>query len=202
MQVFWRLIATGWGLPLLLALCLILIMLGGDNAAQWLRYDRSAIMEGEYWRLLTAHLTHLGWSHLLLNLAGLFLLWALVGDRLNSTGWLLLMFFSALSISAGLWLFDPQLRWYVGLSGVLHGVLLGGALLLALSGSREGIYLILITAGKLLWEQLMGPMPGSEVTAGGKVIVNAHLYGALSGGIVVLLLWSRREWRQHFIPNS
>ena len=202
MQVFWRLIAKGWGLPLLLALCLILIMLGGDGSAQWLRYDRAAIMGGEYWRLLTAHLTHLGWSHLLLNLAGLFLLWALVGDRLNCTGWLLLMLFSALSISAGLWLFDPQLRWYVGLSGVLHGVLLGGALLLALSSSREGLYLILITAAKLLWEQLMGPMPGSEATAGGKVIVNAHLYGALSGGVVVLLIWSLRKWRQHFIPNS
>lgn len=202
MQVFWRLIPAGWALPLALALCSVLIMFGGDNAAQWLRYDRLAIMQGEYWRLLTAHLTHLGWSHLLLNLAGLFVLWALVGDVLSRSGWLLLLFVSALTISAGLWLFDPQLRWYVGLSGVLHGILLGGALLLTLSGSREGIYLLLVTVGKLLWEQLVGPMPGSEATAGGKVIVNAHLYGAVAGGVYVLLLWYIHSWRRHFVQIS
>ncbi len=202
MQVFRQLILAGWALPLLLSFCIVLIMLGGESASQWLRYDRLAIMQGEYWRLLTAHLTHLGWSHLLLNLAGLFLLWILLGDVLSRTGWILLLLVSALAISAGLWLFDPQLRWYVGLSGVLHGMLLGGALLLALNGSREGIYLLLVCVGKLLWEQFMGPMPGSEATAGGKVIVNAHLYGAVAGGVFVLSLWSRNGWRKCFVRLS
>lgn len=199
MQVFGRLIRAGWALPLLLSLGIVLVMLGGDSASQWLRYDRLAIMQGEYWRLLTAHLTHLGWPHLLLNLAGLILLWMLLGDVLNSTGWILLLIVSALAISAGLWLFDPQLRWYVGLSGVLHGILLGGALLLALSGSREGSYLLLICVGKLLWEQLVGPMPGSEATAGGKVIVNAHLYGAIAGGFFASVVWSKNSWRKRFV---
>lgn len=202
MQVFRRSILVGWTLPLLLSLCVVLIMLGGKDASQWLRYDRLAIMQGEYWRLLTAHLTHLGWSHLLLNLAGLFLLWMLLGDVLSHTGWIMLLLVSAVAISAGLWLFDPQLRWYVGLSGVLHGVLLGGALLLALSGSREGMYLLLVCIGKLMWEQFMGPMPGSEATAGGKVIVNAHLYGAVAGGVFVLSLWSRSGWRKCFVRLS
>jgi rhomboid family GlyGly-CTERM serine protease len=202
MQVFRRVIQDGWALPLLLSLGIVLIMLGGESVSQWLRYDRLAIMQGEYWRLLTAHLTHLGWSHLLLNLAGLFLLWILLGDVLSRTGWILLLLVSALAISAGLWLFDPQLRWYVGLSGVLHGILLGGALLLALNGSREGIYLLLVCVGKLLWEQFMGPMPGSEATAGGKVIVNAHLYGAVAGGVFVLSLWSRNGWRKCFVRLS
>lgn len=196
MQVIRRITVSGWSLPLGLALCAVVIMAGGDSAAEWLRYDRVALAHGEYWRLLTAHLTHLGWSHLLLNLAGLFLLHALVGDVLSRREWLWLMLFSALSISAGLWLFEPQLRWYVGLSGVLHGVLLGGALLLTLAGNREGVYLLVITLAKLLWEQVVGPMPGSEATAGGKVIVNAHLYGAIAGGVFVMLLWSRPAWRR------
>ncbi len=199
MQVFKRLDLANWVLPLLLALLAIAIMLGGETAAQWLRYDRAAIAGGEYWRVLTAHLTHLGWSHLLLNLAGLMLLQLLVGDALNPRGWLLLLLFSALCVSTGLWIFDPQVRWYVGLSGVLHGVLLGGALLLAINGQREGIYLLLVTLAKLGWEQFAGPMPGSEATAGGKVIVNAHLYGAIGGGVLVLLLLSRRHWRRRFV---
>ncbi len=196
MQVIRRVTVSGWSLPLGLVLCAVAIMAGGDSVAEWLRYDRVALAHGEYWRLLTAHLTHLGWSHLLLNLAGLFLLQALVGDVLSRCEWLWLMLFSALCISAGLWLFEPQLRWYVGLSGVLHGVLLGGALLQSLGGHREGVYLLVITLAKLLWEQLAGPMPGSEATAGGKVIVNAHLYGAIAGGVFVMLLWSRPAWRR------
>lgn len=199
MQVFRRSILARWALPLLLSFCIVLIMSGGESASQWLRYDRLAIAQGEYWRLLTAHLTHLGWSHLLLNLAGLLLLWLLLGDGLNRAGWILLLLISALSVSAGLWLFDLHLRWYVGLSGVLHGILLGGALSLAFNGSREGIYLLLISVGKLLWEQLVGPMPGSEATAGGKVIVNAHLYGAIAGGVFVLLIYSRPRWRRRFM---
>jgi len=202
MQVLLRVVRGEWLIPLVLAAVLLLVMLGGDEVIQWLRYDRLAIAQGQLWRLLTAHLTHLGWSHLLLNLAGLILLWALLGDVLKRGGWLLLLLVSALAVGAGLYLFDPQLRWYVGLSGVLHGVLLGGALLLARFGSREGGYLLLLAVAKLLWEQLIGPMPGSEESAGGKVIVDAHLYGAIAGGLLVLILLSRESWRQRFIADA
>ncbi len=34
---------------------------------------------------------------------------------------------------------------------------------------------------KLVWEGVMGPMPGSESTAGGPVVVQAHLYGSVGG---------------------
>ncbi len=34
---------------------------------------------------------------------------------------------------------------------------------------------------KLTWELFMGPIPGSESTAGGPVIVQAHLYGSMGG---------------------
>jgi membrane associated rhomboid family serine protease len=42
----------------------------------------------------------------------------------------------------------------------------------------------LLVCGKLLWEQAVGPLPGSAEVAGGKVIVDAHLYGAI-GGLVL-----------------
>ena len=39
-------------------------------------------------------------------------------------------------------------------------------------------------AMKLAYEQLLGPLPGSEGTAGGEVVVVAHLYGAISGALI------------------
>jgi membrane associated rhomboid family serine protease len=37
--------------------------LGEDELRQWGRYDREALESGELWRLVTAHLVHLGWGH-------------------------------------------------------------------------------------------------------------------------------------------
>jgi hypothetical protein len=42
--------------------------------------------------------------------------------------------------------------------------------------------------GKLAWEQFSGPLPGSEGTAGGPVIVDSHLFGALGGALTALTL--------------
>ena len=51
--------------------------------------------------------------------------------------------------------------------------------------------LAVFVAGKLLWEQTVGPLPGSESSAGGTVIVNAHLYGAVGGVLGALIPWRR-----------
>jgi len=36
---------------------------------------------------------------------------------------------------------------------------------------------------KLVYEALVGPLPGSAESSGGTVIVVAHIYGAVSGAI-------------------
>ena len=51
---------------------------------------------------------------------------------------------------------------------------------------ESGVLLLLLIA-KISYEQFSGPVPGSEATSGGPVIVDAHLYGAL-GGILGALL--------------
>ena len=172
-----------WLLPLLAATLGALLMLGGDDAAYWLRYERDALAQGQLWRLFSAHWVHLGWSHLLMNMFGLLLVWALVGEALNLLGWLLLLLFCSLFTTAAMWLLYPELQWYVGFSGVLHGMLFGGAMMLFGGGDKGAALLAGIVLLKLLWEQLLGPLPGSESAAGGAVIVEAHLYGALAGGL-------------------
>jgi len=54
-----------------------------------LRFSRNDIFAGEWWRLLTGNLVHLGYSHLLLNLAGLAVIVFLLAPAMSSRHWLL-----------------------------------------------------------------------------------------------------------------
>lgn len=177
--------------PLVIALAAVGLALGGRAATEWLRYDRMAILHGEVWRLVTANLVHLGWPHLLLNVFGLGLVWAFFGPCLSQRGWWWIALASALSTSVGLLVFAPQVGWYVGLSGALHGLFIAGAMADLQIRPREGALFLAALFAKLVWEQTVGPLPGSEETAGGPVLVDAHLYGAigglLAGGVAALL---------------
>ena len=183
----WRGWFKTWHLPVLLALLCGLLALGGADLAGALRYQRAAILHGQLWRLFSAHLLHLSGAHLLLNLCGLGLVWALFARELSgAAGWWALVC-SALGVSLGLLLFDPGLDWYVGLSGVLHGLFAAGAIRHWRERPAEAALMLAVLAGKLLWEQLLGPLPGTSAVAGGPVVVDAHLFGALGGGLSAVL---------------
>lgn len=169
-----------WPLLLVAVLCLGLA-LGGDAARMWARYDRAGLVQGEVWRLVTGHLVHLGWGHLWPNLLALGLLGWLLEGVLTPLQWLTVSLAAALAIDAGLYALDPAVQWYVGLSGVLHGYVACGAWLLFKRGSRLGALLGIGLAAKLAFEHWWGPLPMTEVSAGGPVIVAAHLYGAAGG---------------------
>ncbi|PID61093.1 MAG: rhombosortase [Gammaproteobacteria bacterium] len=178
-------------LAALLALLCIVLEYGGMEPM--LRFDRDAVNAGAYWQLLTANLVHLGPSHLWMNLAGLALVVALVWGNFTWLEWLLVLIVSSLAVSIGLWLFNPQLNAYVGLSGTLHGLILAGCLAdLRRYPVSAGLLLAGVVA-KLAWEQFSGPLPGSEHVAGGNVAVDSHLYGAIGGAVVGGLLLSRKR---------
>lgn len=181
-----------WGsIGLLLApffVCLVFALAGLDEQSS-LAYVRTAIAEGEYWRLFTAHLLHSNLTHTLLNLAAWPLIILLAHGALSVKQWGSAFFLVALAISAAFWLFAPDLQWYVGLSGVLHGLLVI-AVFTSFNRHRWLYSVILLgLAIKLLWEQYVGALPGSTVWTG-RVIVDAHLYGALSGLLFVIYLLS------------
>jgi rhomboid family GlyGly-CTERM serine protease len=187
----WRL----WSLPLSLALLALFAALMGEGATEALRYQRSGILAGEWWRLLSGHFVHLGWSHLWLNLAGLLLVWGLVGRAFSTAHWWGVIVTSLLGISCGLWWWLPQLAWYVGLSGLLHGMLMAGSLRLALASEREARFLVIMVAAKVAWELWQGPLPGSREAAGGEVVVEAHALGCLCGAIYVAAQRLVVRWR-------
>lgn len=177
-----------WLLPGALVVLAGLLLFTGESGREWLRFERGAIASGEIWRLLTGHLVHLGVSHYVLNAAGLVLVWFLVGREFARSHWLWIMAGSVAAIDLGLWILSPELQWYVGLSGLLHGMLAAGIVAGWPERRAEALILSVVVAGKLAFEQLVGPLPGSESTSGGAVIVDAHLYGVIGAVLVAAMI--------------
>jgi rhomboid family GlyGly-CTERM serine protease len=163
---------------LLIILLVLDAVLGlGDSVGQLLRYDRSAIAAGGWWRLLTAHIVHLDAHHLILNELGLVLMWSLFAQDYDPVEWCAIVLGGALAISSGLWWLSPRVSWYVGASGVLHSVMAAGAAKHLATRAWDRWILIAGLGAKLGWEQWGG-------SAAPLIVVDAHLYGALSGFIL------------------
>ena len=170
----------------------ILLQMGGDEVRESLAYTRDGVAAGEWWRFLSNHIVHLGWTHMWLNLAGLALVAWLVGKAFNWTRWLAVAAITALVMALAFWFLYPELDWYVGLSGLEHGLLVGGLFAGIRARDKESLILFGFVLAKLCWEQLSGgPLPGSEATSGGTVIVDAHLYGTM-GGLLAGAILQRR----------
>jgi rhomboid family GlyGly-CTERM serine protease len=172
----------------------LLVGLGFDQHSAW-AYQRTAISKGEYWRLISAHWVHLHVWHWLFNAAAWPMLYLLAGPKLSPMHWLLASFGCMIGVSAGLWFFSSAVDWYLGLSGILHGLLVITAWQCWSSErvltSIGGLGLI----GKLAWEQA-GSMPSAADWIGHPVIVDAHLYGVCSGLVYVVIAEGWGRWRK------
>jgi rhomboid family GlyGly-CTERM serine protease len=183
-------ISAQWNHVLWLFLFVTCFSLQSAGLASAFQFDRALIDQGHYWLLLTGHLVHLNWTHWALNMAGLVIVavfFSLYGSILD---WLFVLLFSAIVIGLGLYWFHPELGWYVGLSGVLHGLFIYGAIREIRFYPVSGYILLLLLTGKLFWEYMNGALPGSEQMTGGRVLVEAHLYGAIAGLVAIFLTWS------------
>jgi len=171
--------------------CVVIFALGWSDV---LRFDRPDITSGAWWQLFSAHLAHLSWPHLWMNLAALALT-AYVSAQSHSLGhffsvWILLL----LGTGAGLYWFAPDLIRYVGLSGALHG-----ALIVYISDSpfydrRIRALVVIVILAKVGWEQSpwFDDMANAD-SIGGRTEGRAHLYGALTGVLIITMIycWSQ-----------
>jgi len=82
-----------------------------------LSFQRAEILDGEWWRLLTCHLTHGSWQHFLWD-TGAFILLGGQAERRFGRGYPLLLAASSAIVGLGLLLTLPELAWYCGLSGI------------------------------------------------------------------------------------
>jgi len=190
-----RRLRDSWVLVALLAICLVLAA-GGDTVRELGRWERDAIETGEYWRLVSGHLVHLGLGHLWPNLAALAIIGLLFEGVFSNLDWVRIGAASAAAIDLGLYMLNPDVSWYVGLSGVLHGYVAAGALALIVRGERLGVVLAIGVAAKLIFEQVVGPVPFTAASVGGPVVVAAHLYGVVGALLAeALVAIARRRSR-------
>ena len=180
-----------YGLGLVAAGAILLTpQLWGSAATNLLRYDRTAIAAGQWWRLLTAHIAHLRLHHALLNIMGLVLLWALFAREWRPLQWAVIIIAVVAAIDGGLWFRDPGIAWYVGASGVLHGLMAAGTVGYIRRHDPLGWIMAALLAAKLTYEHVHGPLPFAG--RGVPVVVDAHLYGALAGLLAAIFLM---RWR-------
>jgi len=147
----------GTGLPwrtlLLSGMALALYVIFGAAPEAWV-YDRGAIGQGEWWRLVSGHWVHGDPGHALWDITGLLVLGAVFEPRLKSDLGIVLLL-SSLGIAAWLWFAEPALAYYCGLSGILNGLLALGLVHWWYEERHPLIWLTGLGAiGKILWESL------------------------------------------------
>ncbi|MBW3598369.1 MAG: rhombosortase [Planctomycetes bacterium] len=180
----------------LLACCLAAFAV--PELAVAMQWDREAMADGQWWRLVTGHLTHWDADHLFWD-AAVFVVLGWIAERRSRRRFLACLAASCLAIPAGIWLFEPAITTYRGLSGLDTALFT----LLATELLPEGI-----RRGRQVgpWDRLAGVMPAAlllgliakiayEYATGQTLFVNsaasgftpvplAHLIGAVVGFVL------------------
>ena len=170
-----------------------------QNIIHQLALIHEPISQGEVWRLVTSQFVHLGFNHTILNLVGYLIVSASFREDIVPKEEAISLLICCLGVGLGIYWFNTEINWYVGLSGAIYGLLahyliIGWKRTLTLS-LFFGVFLV----GKFIYEQyISGPDTVTAEIIGGQVAIDSHLYGAITGvlvGVVSLLLF-------HNTPNE
>jgi rhomboid family GlyGly-CTERM serine protease len=173
-------------IPLLVVIISIVLALTEPMSNNLFAYDRNQLNHFQWWRLITGHFLHTNTSHLLLNLTGLTLLWALHGHHYKMPRYLIQFLVLCLGTSIGLYYFAHQMQWYVGLSGVLHGLFVIGAYFDIRQKLRSGWAILIGVWIKVIYEQVFGASADVAKLIEANVAVDAHLFGTITGCIIIM----------------
>ncbi|WP_341936389.1 rhombosortase [Marinimicrobium sp. C2-29] len=184
-------------LTLILAITLLLLGVLPSWSEPLLEFNRAAIDDGQWWRLLTGQWVHYGAYHLAMNLGAFVLCGYILFRDASLKHYATLLLLCLLGVGLGLFFFSPELDYYAGLSGALHGLLVGGILLTFREMPWMNGAALLVVAAKIVQEQWPG-FDTSHPLLPVPVAVDAHLYGALVGlvwgvAFVVLGAWRSRH---------
>lgn len=177
-----------WLALIVSVLCVGLYVAGlfTPNIDNLLAYRRSAIADGQWWRLITGNLLHTNHWHLLMNFAGLWIVLFLHHFHYQLKGLTALFILLCLFEGIGLYLGYPQLLGYVGLSGMLHGLFTYGAVQDIRRKMRSGYLLLLGVIVKVGHEQFYGASDDVTAIIGARVATEAHLVGLICGLVCAL----------------
>lgn len=158
-------------------------------------YERAALVRGEIWRAWTGHLVHFGWPHFLVD-TGLWLILGWMLERRQPRLTLTAVACMPPFISFVLFIFDPEMMRYGGLSAVNLGLLI----MLALQGWqrdwRDWFWpaVLVIYVAEVVFEIMSGGTGGGMIQFDDpsvKVATSAHLASAAYA--LVAWVWCRRR---------
>ena len=187
--------------PLLAAFAgsaLFLLLQAMPAALTVLEYRRSAL-PAEPWRLLTAHVVHINWSHALVNAGAWSLLSYLFGRQLPAGRQLLVLGVGAASVSLALVAAYPAIAWYRGASGALHALFFAGATVALATAARarraaEALAPLALVVCGWIKVALEFPRGGTVPYAdwlGAATVPQAHFVGAIAGTALAALFAAR-----------
>jgi len=169
--------------------------LSAPPVAAWLQFDRSAHQAGQWWRLLTCHLTHWSAEHLLWDVL-VFVVAGASCEIASRRRFVLAIVASAVLIPLSVWKLAPDLQTYRGLSGIDAAliVLLATTTIRAQwaqrrwAGAAGTVVLLGLFGAKTLYEQVTGQGMFVDAAAAGFVPVPlAHAVGAMAGLVAAVI---------------
>ncbi|WP_299798815.1 rhombosortase [uncultured Shewanella sp.] len=167
------------------ACCIFLYFLELESL---LAFRRSAIGAGDYWRLISGNLLHTNHWHLVMNLAGLWVLLLLFKPHFSALSFTSVFILLCALQGLGLYLFFPLLSGYVGLSGMLHGLFTYGAIKDIAAGIKSGYLLLAGVFIKVGYEQIFGASEQVTQMIDARVATEAHLIGVVTGILLSILV--------------
>lgn len=172
---------------------LAIVMTLSPNGLMLLCFDRLAIARGEWWRLITGHLIHSSYDHLLWDVLAFFCVAVYIELKSLKLLWVALLS-GCVSVDALLLSPWSGLSFYCGLSGLLFAPL---CVALWLNWQKAtGIYAtapVLICVGKVVWE--LSQPSAFLVTSGWPAYPMAHVAGII-GGVLVCLRINLLSWQK------
>lgn len=150
---------------------------------------RSAILQGEYWRVVTGNFVHTNTNHLLMNLSGLAILALLFNNILKLRLFYLSLVLISIAVGLGVTL-HSTLSWYAGLSGMLYGLFMVAAAVAFIKGDLLlSLPLLFFIPAKLILDSYQPSLTHSSASLiGAPVATVAHLYGVLAGLVISIIV--------------
>ena len=153
----------------------------------------------EFWRSWTAHWVHVGWIHFALNLLA-FACLPFIFPHLKIRFLIGLLLILSPCISLSFYYFYPAIDAYAGLSGVLHGLYVAGAIygLRSAKERRFSILVLTLCTMKIVWENIFGSLQTAALI-GSPVLIEAHLLGVIWGSVLscLYLMWEKLARKIH-----
>jgi len=173
-------------LALAITLVSIIYMLCMPYSSEWMIYQRDAVDQGQWWRLFSANLAHSNWNHWGLNILGLWLIdlffQPVLSQATRNSLLLFAMIFNVLMLH-----FWVDIDSYVGLSGALHGYVIGAAIITWRADPFIHLSMAVVIIAKLIIESIWHINQSTEQLIGTNVVEESHAFGGVAAIIFVLI---------------